>query len=496
MTVSSTTSRKAYTGDGVTTSFSTSPVVFLSSSDLVVYAVTTATGAATTLTENTHYTVSGGSGSTGTVNLAGGTSPYGAPSAAQTLVIVRSVPATQGSDFVNNDPNDAEVLETALDKLTMLAQQNKNAVTRTLRQPTADATDIAELPIAADRASTYLAFDSNGDPVATAGTTSSYVVSTFMQTVLDDTTAAAARTTLGAAASGANTDITSLNAPALGAATATTAAARDNSTKVATTAYVEKTAAYPPMFIQGLTYSNNGSDATNDLDIAAGAARDATDTINMRLASALTKQSDAAWAVGTNAGGLDTGAVGDNDYYIWFIKRSDTGVVDALYSLSASAPTMPANYDYKRLIGWFKRSGGAIVAFHTYETEGGGIELNWDVPTLDVNLANTLTTSRRTDAVKVPLNFSVEAHLNVSMTDVSSIFRAWVCCPDQTDAAPSTTAAPLSNVTMQTGTGMNTVAAQIKVRTSSAGLIAARADLATVDLYAVSTMGFKWARRN
>lgn len=56
-------------------------------------------------------------------------------------------------------------------------------------------------------------------------------------------TASAARTALGAAASGANTDITSLSAPALGAATATTATAGDNSTKVATTAFV--TAAVP-----------------------------------------------------------------------------------------------------------------------------------------------------------------------------------------------------------------------------------------------------------
>lgn len=41
------------------------------------------------------------------------------------------------------------------------------------------------------------------------------------------------------AASGANTDITSLNSPALGSATATTQALEDNSTKVATTAYVD-----------------------------------------------------------------------------------------------------------------------------------------------------------------------------------------------------------------------------------------------------------------
>lgn len=51
------------------------------------------------------------------------------------------------------------------------------------------------------------------------------------------TTAAQARTAITAAASGANTDITSLAAPALGAATATTQAASDSSTKVATTAF-------------------------------------------------------------------------------------------------------------------------------------------------------------------------------------------------------------------------------------------------------------------
>ncbi|WP_124516946.1 hypothetical protein [Burkholderia stagnalis] len=53
------------------------------------------------------------------------------------------------------------------------------------------------------------------------------------------TTAAGARTALGAAASGANTDITSLSAPAIGAATAATASAGDSTTKVATTAYVQ-----------------------------------------------------------------------------------------------------------------------------------------------------------------------------------------------------------------------------------------------------------------
>jgi hypothetical protein len=63
-------------------------------------------------------------------------------------------------------------------------------------------------------------------------------VTTFAAQLLDDTTAAAARTTLGAAASGANNDITSLASPALAGATATTQSPGDNTTKVATTAFV------------------------------------------------------------------------------------------------------------------------------------------------------------------------------------------------------------------------------------------------------------------
>ena len=58
-------------------------------------------------------------------------------------------------------------------------------------------------------------------------------VSAFGLTLIDDAGAAAARTTLGAAASGANTDITSL-----GAVTGVTAPLADNTTKLATTAFV------------------------------------------------------------------------------------------------------------------------------------------------------------------------------------------------------------------------------------------------------------------
>lgn len=120
---------------------------------------------------------------------------------------------------------------------------------------------------------------------------------------------------------------------------------------------------FSPGHLYGCIISNNGSDATNDIDIATGSALSADLTTSMVLASALTKRLDAAWAVGTNQGGLDTGSIANTLYYVWLIKRVDTGVVDVLFSTSASAPTMPTSYTMKRRVGAFIRSGGAILAF-------------------------------------------------------------------------------------------------------------------------------------
>ena len=57
MTVSSATNRKEYAGNGATTAFATSPVVFFATTDLDVYVVVDATGVATLKTLTTHYTL-------------------------------------------------------------------------------------------------------------------------------------------------------------------------------------------------------------------------------------------------------------------------------------------------------------------------------------------------------------------------------------------------------------------------------------------------------
>jgi hypothetical protein len=93
----------------------------------------------------------------------------------------------------------ADVVNAEFTKLYAVQQQLERDISRTLRLSASDA-EGGSLELPTNRASKFLAFDANGDMIASAGSigTTPIVVSSFMETVLDDTTAAAARTTLAA----------------------------------------------------------------------------------------------------------------------------------------------------------------------------------------------------------------------------------------------------------------------------------------------------------
>lgn len=192
MTVSATTSRWAYTGNGVTTAFTYDNLIF-ASTDLKVYL----DGVLQTLT--THYSVSGALDEDG-----GEVTFVTAPSNGASVVIVRDVPATQLTAIADGDAFPASVVNRAFDKLDVLSQQLEAAVGRTLRQPDSDAADLDTLPVKASRASKFLAFDADGDPIAAAGTSANLgPVSAFVDTLLPAASAAAFLATLGAYSSAA-----------------------------------------------------------------------------------------------------------------------------------------------------------------------------------------------------------------------------------------------------------------------------------------------------
>lgn len=158
MTVSSTAARVTYSGNGSTTGFAVN-FYFLANSHLKVILLSSS-GVETLQVLNTNYTVSGAG------NQAGGTvTMIIAPPAGSSLTITRNVPLSQDVDYQPNDPFPAESHEQALDKLTMIAQQQADGNARSLYFPVTDSTSISgELPNSTLRASRYLAFDATGKP--------------------------------------------------------------------------------------------------------------------------------------------------------------------------------------------------------------------------------------------------------------------------------------------------------------------------------------------
>lgn len=246
-------------------------------------------------------------------------------------------------------------------------------------------------------------------------------------------------------------------------------------------------ASAPRGYLAGLTLSNNGTDPTNDIDIAVGVARDGGNTDTLTLGTALTKQLDAAWAVGSGVGGLDTGSIANDVYHMWLIKRPDTGVVDVLFSASATAPTMPASYTLKRRIGAVIRSAGALLAFKQY-----GDQFLLKTPILDINAANPGTAAvLRT--LTVPDGIQVEAIVNLVINSGTSFdIVAYLSSPDVNDAAPSVSAAPLGQLSTDNGPNSEfTPATQVRCFTSTSAQIRSRLSASgAADDILIATMGW------
>jgi hypothetical protein len=159
MTVSSTTVKNSYSGNSSTTVFAYSFKIF-ADSDLQVI-IRSSTGAETTKTLTTHYTVSGaGDASGGNVTFTSGNTP----ATGETVVIRRGVPQTQAIDYIANDPFPAESHEEGLDRATMTTQQVQEELDRSIKLSRTNTMTSTEFTVGAtDRANKILAFDNSGE---------------------------------------------------------------------------------------------------------------------------------------------------------------------------------------------------------------------------------------------------------------------------------------------------------------------------------------------
>ena len=160
MTISSTTTKNSYSGNGSTTTFAYS--FYIPASTDIQVIVRSSTGTETVKAEgtgSTNYSITGvGSSSGGNVVF------VTAPASGETVVLRRNTAKTQSTDYVANDPFPAETHEDALDKLTIIGQDLQEQVDRSLKLSRTNTMTSTEFTVGAtDRASKILAFDSSGE---------------------------------------------------------------------------------------------------------------------------------------------------------------------------------------------------------------------------------------------------------------------------------------------------------------------------------------------
>ncbi len=161
MTVSSSTNRASYSGNGSLTTFAYGFKVF-DQDDLTVI-LRASNGIETVQTIATDYTV------TGVGNVGGGNVVFvTAPASGVTVVILREMDLEQGLDLVPNDPFPAQSLENSLDKLTFMVQQHDEQLGRAIKASRTNVLAGSEFVIsAADRANKVFSFDGSGDLAVT-----------------------------------------------------------------------------------------------------------------------------------------------------------------------------------------------------------------------------------------------------------------------------------------------------------------------------------------
>ena len=217
-------------------------------------------------------------------------------------------------------------------------------------------------------------------------------------------------------------------------------------------------------YLAGLVLSTAGSSAT--FTVAAGSCVDSTNAAWMKLTGALSKTTS-AWAVGNAAGGLDTGAIAINTWYhAYLIKRQDTGVVDVLVSLSATAPTMPSGYTWFRRLGAMKTNASSQwTSFHQ-----NGDEFLWDSTIIDASSVTLPTASRTLYATSVPTGVQVwwKGLIYVINSTTAATYAYAITSPDQLDYAPTAgTSFDLISVSTASFNGYGEYVGDVRTNTSA-----------------------------
>tara|TARA_X000000950_G_scaffold84602_1_gene106439 strand:- start:364 stop:1701 length:1338 start_codon:yes stop_codon:yes gene_type:complete len=356
MTVSSTTTKNSYSGDGSTTTFAYAFKIF-ADADLTVI-LRSAAGTETVQSLTTNYTV------TNAGNASGGNVVFvSAPASGVTVVIRRNVAQTQSTDYTANDPFPAESHEDALDRLTFIAQQQQEELDRSIKLSRTNTMTSTEFTVGAtERANKILAFDGSGEISVTQElgtfrgtdatvTTEAYVV----RDIIKSTTAAQLNNVYICVADAVvgdlltDTDHFELLVDAVSAATSATAAAASATTATtkaseaatsATNAATSETNAATSASTATTKASEASTSATNAATSATTASTQATAASTSATAAA--SSATAAATSATNASTSETNASNSASTATTKANEASTSATNAANS-ATTATTQATN---------------------------------------------------------------------------------------------------------------------------------------------------------
>jgi hypothetical protein len=162
---------------------------------------------------------------------------------------------------------------------------------------------------------------------------------------------------------------------------------------------------------------------------------------------------------------LDTGVIANSTwYYFYVIRRTDTGVVDVVFSISSPGPNLPANYTQYRYIGAGLTNGsGQWTSF--IQT---GREFWWHVPILDFGALGSATPALLT--LTLPRGRKVKAFMRANVVAAGGAQGICIYDPDRTDQAVSATTGALASIA-SSNSGAGYVGTEINSWTNSSGQV-------------------------
>jgi len=237
-------------------------------------------------------------------------------------------------------------------------------------------------------------------------------------------------------------------------------------------------------YLAGLGLSR-GTDSDHDIDIAVGVARDADDSTDLELKSALTKQIDADWAVGNDNGGFPSGlTLSSSTWYHVFLVDDSNGDTDAGFDTSITAINLLSDTGgskYRRL-GSIRTDGSSNILAFTQV----GDRFYWDVP-LNAWAESQPGTSAVLTALRTPEGIQVLAMLSVLLIDQSpSSDHSLLVTPLAiTDTTPTQT---LFTVNHGSNSGPGGAASYLEILTNTSRQIRRRNETDAADIITRGTL--------